>query len=154
MARGAACSNSRPQPGAKTFGGLEGASNGRSGCIVRIRLWLRLPHIYHRLLSIASVSGVSTGAPAVFSLGPLFRCSLAFGLYKVMHPGYSSLLPRRAGPIWPIAVRLCVGLRLKNPVGTGLVKVNHSGHSTYSGGGGGVAGCSCRLLGALPGNCR
>ena len=27
-ARGAACSNSRPQPGAKTFGGLEGGGGG------------------------------------------------------------------------------------------------------------------------------
>ena len=27
-ARGAACSNSRPRPGAKTFGGLEGGGEG------------------------------------------------------------------------------------------------------------------------------
>ena len=31
MPRGAACSNSRPQPGAKTFGGLEGGSGGGGG---------------------------------------------------------------------------------------------------------------------------
>ena len=29
--RGAACSNSRPQPGAKTFGGLEGVGEGWVG---------------------------------------------------------------------------------------------------------------------------
>ena len=32
-----------------------------SGCIVRIRLWLRLPHGCHRLLSIVSASGTSLG---------------------------------------------------------------------------------------------
>ena len=32
-----------------------------SGCNVRIRLWLRLPHNYCRLLSIVSASGAPLG---------------------------------------------------------------------------------------------
>ena len=32
-----------------------------SGCKVRIRRWLRLPHTCHRLLSIVSTSGASLG---------------------------------------------------------------------------------------------
>ena len=56
------------------------------------------------------------------------------GLYWLgVHAGQGSLPPRAAivaGPIWPHLVGHCGGLRLKNPVGTGPVKVN--AHTTHN----------------------
>ena len=48
-----------------------------SGCIIRIRLWLRLPHGCHRPLSIVSASRASPGAfgLCIPALAP--RCSPA-----------------------------------------------------------------------------
>ena len=48
-----------------------------SGCIVRIRLWLCLPHGGHRLLSITSVFGASPGASGLCIPALASRCSLA-----------------------------------------------------------------------------
>ena len=43
---------------------------------IRIRLWLRLPHGRHRLLSIGSASGASSGALGLCSPVPSFRAVL------------------------------------------------------------------------------
>ena len=48
-----------------------------SGCNVRIRLWLRLPHGCHRLLSIVSAFRASPGAFGLCSPALAPRCSLA-----------------------------------------------------------------------------
>ena len=73
-----------------------------------------------------------------------FSCPGSTGLG--VHAGQGSLPPSAAivaGPIWPHLVGPCGGLRLKNPVGTGLVKV--SAHTTHNIQGGG--GTTCRSLG-------
>ena len=102
-----------------------------SGCSVRIRLWPCLPRDCHRLLSILPTRGASVECPANWrsSLDPTsaghFSCPGSTGLG--VHAGQGSLPPRAAvvaGPIWPHLVGRCGGLRLKNPVGTGPVKVS------------------------------
>ena len=136
-----------PTPGCWWFRGSRGGGGGGgsiwSGCSVRIRLWPRLPRDCHRLLSILPTCGASVECPANWcsSLDPTsaghFSCPGSTGLG--VHAGQGSLPPRAAtvaGPIWPHLVGHCGGLRLKNPVGTGPVKV--SAHTTHniSGGGG------------------
>ena len=70
-----------------------------------------------------------------------------------VHPGLWSFPPTGAvaGPIRPLVVVQSLGHRLKNPVGTGLVKVNDQG--TYNIEQGGALGVelvrSCRLLGGV-----
>ena len=114
-----------------------------SGCSVRIWLWPRLPCDCHRLLSILPTRGASVECPANWcsSLDPTsaghFSCPGSTGLG---HAGQGSLPPRAAivaGVIWPHLVGRCGGLRLKNPVGTGPVKVSaHTTHNPRGGGGG------------------
>ena len=69
-----------------------------------------------------------------------FSCPGSGGLG--VHAGQGPLSPRAAivaGPIWPHLVGRCGGLRLKNLVGTGPVKV--SAHTTHSIPGGGDTTC-------------
>ena len=89
-------------------GGLEegapelclGGASTWSGCRVRTKLWLRLPHGCHRLLSIMPASGA-------FTVQQLVRCSplapASAGSTSVLgstglgvHPGQGSLPPRVA----------------------------------------------------------
>ena len=126
-----------------------------SGCSVRIRLWPRLPRNCHRLLSILPTRGASVECPANWcsSLDPTsaghFSCPGFSGLG--VHAGQGSLPPRAAivaGPIWPHLVGRCGGLRLKNPVGTGPVKV--SAHTTHNIQGGGDTTCRSRGVVHMP----
>ena len=72
-----------------------------SGCSVRIRLWLRLPHSFHRLLSIVSASGASSGAMGLFTPVPCFHAVLwPYGLYRVMRTSWSVVTPSQRCCCW------------------------------------------------------
>ena len=106
-----------------------------SGCSVRIRLQLRLPHSFHRLLSIVappahSVSPACSARSLPEWLG--FQDSIGLGI----HPGqwtllYQALLLAGTHLALPGSGRLLV-LRLKNPVGTGRRSGVNAIHTTYS----------------------
>ena len=154
-------------------GGRQGVGNDKasiwSGCSVRIRLWPRLPRACHRLLSTLPTRGTSVECPPNWcsSLDPTsagrIGCPGSTGLG--VHAGQGSPPPRVAivaGPIWPHLVGRCGGLRLKNQVGTGPVKV--SAHTTHNiqgvynmlfneGGAYAACGGSC-LSGSAPGASR
>ena len=99
---------------ATSYGYVLGREGGFKwpGCIVRIRLWLRLPHSCHRLLSSVSASCASPGAIGLCILAP--RCSLALwtplGYAYIQVSGHSLpevlLLapfgPSRLGCVWSL----------------------------------------------------
>ena len=71
-----------------------------SGCIVRMRLWLRLPHSCHCLLSIVSAFRTSPGAIGLCIPALAPRCSLAVWTRQ----GYAYI-----GLGWGVAALLTVG---------------------------------------------
>ena len=103
-----------------------------SGCIVRIRLWLHLPHSCHRLLSITSVFGASPGAIGLCIPALASRCSLALrtlqGYAYIQVRGHSLPVVLPLAPSGPSWLGYILGLRLKNPMGSGPVKVKGSVH--------------------------
>ena len=60
-----------------------------SGCSVRIRLWPRLHHSCHRLLSIPPVYSAAKFSPRPCVRSPYWRS----GLYRVMRASRSTVTP-------------------------------------------------------------
>ena len=81
-------------------GGQGGQGFKWSGCIVRIRLWLRLPHSCHRLLSIVPASRASASAIGLCIPALAPRCSLALW----------TLAPRCSLALWTLAPRCSLAL--------------------------------------------
>ena len=67
-----------------------------------MRLWLRLPHSCHRLLSIVLAPGASSGALGLFTPMPCFHAILwSSGLYRVMRTSWSVITPSQRCFCWP-----------------------------------------------------
>ena len=103
-----------------------------SGCSVRIRLWPRLPHGFHRPLFNGHCPAASQSTswalptPAPFSSSP----SWPSGLYWITRTYWSGVTPFLCCTLLAPLGHIRLGLKLENPVGTGPVKVRT--HTTFN----------------------